>query len=286
MTLDAFVARTLRGERLADIIAADPAGTLLACDFDGTLAHIVPNPADARMVPSSRAALGRLADLVGHVAIVTGREVRTVVALGELAELFGGRDNVVALGQYGVERWDAATGEVSEPPAPEEVREAIAAITAELDRRAEGHGLGGDDLVGTSLEDKGRAVGVHFRRAANAAGAQEALEPFLAQLAERLGLVCEPGRNVIELRSSARTKGEALAELAEEVGARVVVMCGDDLGDLTAFRVAQSWPEGGAVASGNPEQPTVVEASDIACDGPDGVAAWLTTLADRLTDVR
>ena len=47
---------------------------LLCLDFDGTLAPIVPDPADARMPGETRAALGQLISLPGAtVAIVSGR---------------------------------------------------------------------------------------------------------------------------------------------------------------------------------------------------------------------
>lgn len=264
-----------KGEQLVEWIAADPAGTLLATDFDGVLAPIVPDPADSRMLAASGDALRRLAGLVGHVAVITGREVRTVVELGRLDDVFQGRDNVVALGQYGVERWDAATGEVDEPPTPPEVRQAIERIHQHIDE-------GSPDLAGVAIEDKGRAVGVHFRRAKDSLAAANALTPFLEELGDELGLVVEPGRDVVELRSSTMTKGEALRELAASVQAKVVVMFGDDLGDLSAFEVAQSFERGGAVASSSDEQPRVAEAADVVVDGPDGVADWLTALADRL----
>lgn len=264
-----------RGEQLVEWISADPAGTLLATDFDGVLAPIVPDPADSRMVPESADALRRLASLVGHVAVITGREVRTVVELGRLDDVFQGCDNVVALGQYGVERWDAATGDVEEPPTPPQVREAIERIQQRLDEEQA-------DLAGVAIEDKGRAVGVHFRRAGDSRKAAETLTPFVEELGDELGLVVEPGRDVVELRSSTTTKGEALQQLADYVDANVVVMFGDDLGDLTAFKVAQSFDRGAAVASRSDEQPKVAEAADIVVDGPEGVAEWLAALADRL----
>ena len=59
-----------------DAVIADPGGTLLALDFDGTLAHIVDDPAQAYAHGHSIAALGRLGGVIGQIAIITGRPVR------------------------------------------------------------------------------------------------------------------------------------------------------------------------------------------------------------------
>ena len=90
----------------------------------------------------------------------------------------------------------------------------------------------------------------------------------------------EPGRNVIELRGSAITKGDALQQLARSVEPEVVVMMGDDLGDLAAFATVRSLAEAGeaqglCVVAGSAEQPSVAAQADVLCGGPEGVAAWL-----------
>ena len=57
---------------------------LITCDFDGTLAPIVNNPEDARMLPAAATALRALAELPDtEVALVSGR------ALGVLRTLTG-----------------------------------------------------------------------------------------------------------------------------------------------------------------------------------------------------
>ena len=46
---------------------------LIAVDFDGTLAPIVADPAQARALPAAVAALRALTPLVGTMAVLTGR---------------------------------------------------------------------------------------------------------------------------------------------------------------------------------------------------------------------
>src|SRR5699024_12244866 len=83
---------------LAPAIAA-PGDTLVAVDFDGTLAPIVSRPAEARALPGTADVLTAVAHRVAQVAIITGRPAADAVALGELAAVPG----LVILGHYGLE---------------------------------------------------------------------------------------------------------------------------------------------------------------------------------------
>ena len=67
---------------------------------------------------------------------------------------------------------------------------------------------------GTWTEDKGRAVAVHTRRTDDPAAAFDLLRDPLYALAERHGLIVEPGRMVLELRPPGMDKGGALTEHA------------------------------------------------------------------------
>jgi trehalose 6-phosphate phosphatase len=71
---------TAAGQAGLDALLADPAHALIGTDFDGTLAPIVPRPADARAAPGAVAALTALAGAVGTVAVVTGRAPGEVTA--------------------------------------------------------------------------------------------------------------------------------------------------------------------------------------------------------------
>ena len=74
-------------------VVADPGGTLLALDFDGTLAHIVDDPTEAYAHERSVAALARLGGVLGQIAVVTGRPVRQALELAG----FSGRAGVGSL---------------------------------------------------------------------------------------------------------------------------------------------------------------------------------------------
>jgi len=252
----------------------DPGRTLLALDFDGTLSPIVDDPATAYIHPGSLAALRRLGRVLGRIAIVTGRPVAQVRALGRFEEQ-PGLERVIVCGQYGAELWDAATGESRSPARPEAVAE-LAALLPDWLRE---HGA-----ERIRIEDKQLAIALHTRGVAP--GLLDELAPQIDALAARLGLHVEPGRQVIELRSFDIDKGRSLRWLVDTLDPRAVVYAGDDLGDLPAFREALVLREEGLdvtlVCSASVEQDALVPLSDVVLDGPDEVAAWLAALADRL----
>ncbi|RLP08867.1 trehalose-phosphatase [Propionibacterium australiense] len=272
---------TCWAERLRQTITGRPDRAVVCLDFDGTLAPIVEHPEDARPLPAALDAVDALAGRIRCVAVVTGRPVRTVLDLSGLDHL-AHADRVRVFGQYGAERWDGATGEVTVPPVPEAVLAAKQQIPALVDRSA----AAGGPVEGVRLEDKGLAIGVHTRSCADPAAALAALEPGLRALAGELGLVVEPGRNVIELRASALTKGDVVRELVAELDPAALAFCGDDRGDIAAFDALRAWRDeehpGAVVVSGSPEVPDLAERADVLCDGPAGVAVWLGALVDGL----
>lgn len=275
--MSTWTAKTEAAAIFLEAAAAHPGRVLLASDFDGTLSPIVPDPEDSRLSDSVAEALAALGPSLGQIAIVTGRAVATVRRLGRLDQR-PGLDRLVVLGQYGAERWDARTG--AETPA--EIPASIAAARPEVDAL-----IAQPVFAGVTLEDKGRALGVHTRRAADRERAYSDLREPLTRLAARHGLTLEPGRSVLELRASTRTKGETLHGLVDETGARIVAMCGDDLGDLPAFDALDELRAEGlitcAVVAASAEQPALVERADVLADGPEGVAAWLRDLGAAIS---
>jgi trehalose 6-phosphate phosphatase len=255
-------------------ILASPARTVIALDFDGTLAPIVPDPEQARAHPAAVPALAALAPKVASVAVVTGRPAGVAVRHGGFAGV-PGLDHLVVLGHYGAERWDARTGTVSAPaPHP-----GVASVRAELPGFLDRIGA----WQGTWIEEKGRALAVHTRRATDPQAAFESLREPLADLATRHGLIVEPGRMVLELRPPGMDKGVALLEYVREVGAEAVLYAGDDLGDLPAFAAVDKLRSDGVpgllVCSGSPEVTELAERADLVVDGPAGVVHLLRSLA-------
>ncbi|MFE7275083.1 trehalose-phosphatase [Streptomyces sp. NPDC057623] len=253
-------------------ILANPARALIALDFDGTLAPIVPDPEKARPHPDALPALTALAPKAAAVAVITGRPADIAVKYGGFADA-PGLEHLVVLGHYGAERWDAATGEVTAPaPHP-----GVAAVRAELP------GLLDGIAQGTWTEDKGRALAVHTRRAADPQGTFDALRAPLADLAARHGLIVEPGRMVLELRPPGMDKGVALRDYARDLGAGSVLYAGDDLGDLPAYAAVDALRSDGTpgllVCSGSEEVTELSEKADIVVDGPQGVVRLLRAIA-------
>ncbi|MET9814433.1 trehalose-phosphatase [Streptomyces sp. NPDC006355] len=268
---------TRAGQEGLDALLAGPGKAVIGLDFDGTLAPIVADPERARAHPEAVPALAALAPKVAAVAVVTGRPAEVAVRNGAFADV-PGLEHLVVLGHYGAERWDARTGEVTAPGA----HPGVEAVRAELPGLLDGSGAG----PGTWVEDKGRAVAVHTRRAADPQAAFEALRAPLTDLAARHGLIVEPGRMVLELRPPGMDKGVALSEFARETGAGSVLYAGDDLGDLPAYaavdRLRSDGTPGLLVCSGSDEVTELRERADLVVDGPEGVVRLLRDLADRL----
>lgn len=255
-------------------VLARPGRAVVALDFDGTLAPIVPDPEKARAHPAAVPALAALAPKVAAVAVITGRPAEVAVRYGGFAGV-PGLEHLVVLGHYGAERWDAVSGKVSAPdPHP-----GVAAVRAELPGLLEGQGTG----PGVWIEDKGHAIAVHTRRAADPQGTFDALRGPLTDLAARNGLIVEPGRMVLELRPPGMDKGVALLEYVRELGAESVLYAGDDLGDLPAYAAVDKLRSDGTpgllVCSGSEEVTQLSEKADVVVDGPAGVVRLLRQIA-------
>ncbi|WLQ41618.1 trehalose-phosphatase [Streptomyces laculatispora] len=266
-------------EGLAALLAR-PDRAVIALDFDGTLADIVPDPEQARAHPGTVEALAALAPQVASIAVITGRPAGVAVRHGGFAGV-AGLDHLVVLGHYGAERWDAASGTVRAPaPHP-----GVAAVRAELPGVLDAF----DSWSGTWIEEKGQALAVHTRRARDPQAAFEALRGPLGELAARHGLIVEPGRLVLELRPSGMDKGVALTRYVREAGAESVLYAGDDLGDLAAYAAVEKLraegPDGTPgllICSGEAEVPELAQRADLLLPGPGAVVEFLSALAQRL----
>jgi trehalose 6-phosphate phosphatase len=257
-----------------DALLARPRDAVIALDFDGTLAPIVADPEQARAHPGAVPALTALAPKVAAVAVITGRPAEVAVRHGGFAGA-PGLDHLVVLGHYGAERWDAATGELTAPDPHPGVAAARAALPPLLTA-----------VEGAWIEDKGHAVAVHTRRAADPQGAFEALRAPLTDLAGRNGLIVEPGRMVLELRPPGMDKGVALERYFREIRAESVLYAGDDLGDLPAYAAVDKLRADGTpgllVCSGSDEVTELRRRADLVVDGPEGVVRLLRALAAQL----
>lgn len=266
------VPRTAEGRAGLAAIQTDPGVALVAMDFDGTLAPIVAEPQAARAHPGAAHALRELSGRVGTLAVITGRPAGDAVELGGLDAVPG----LIVLGHYGWERWQ--DGQLSSPPVPPGVAEARARLPGVLAEAGAAEG--------TRIEDKGSALAVHTRGTGDPEGGLAALREPLAGLAAATGLICEPGRMVIELRPPGMDKGAALTALAAERRSGAILFAGDDLGDLAAFAAVRALREAGhpglTVCSASGEVTELAAEADLVVGGPDGVAALLRSLARAL----
>jgi trehalose 6-phosphate phosphatase len=254
---------------------------LVALDFDGTLAPIVDDPEVALIHEDAPEVLVGLSTRVRAIAVLTGRPARQVLALGGLDEVGDAigesGSELVVLGQYGNERWSSHARRVVSPKPPAGLASLIGDLPALL-RRA--------DASEAWVEEKGLAVAVHTRRMADPRGAFDRLLPVLTEAAEARKLTVEPGRMVIEIRSSGMDKGVALRHLVEEYDARGVVFIGDDLGDVPAFEAVRDLREHGMpallVCSGSEEESRLRDLADLVVAGPAGVLDLLRRLTADL----
>jgi trehalose 6-phosphate phosphatase len=251
---------------------------VVGLDFDGTLAPIVEDPERAHIHPDAAEVLVDLAEVVEAVAVITGRPARQALDLGGLEEVgntIGDHGKELYLfGQYGNERWSSTRRRIVSPRPPQ----GLSRFLRDLPRT-----LRGADAADAWVEDKGLAHAVHTRRMADPEAAYQRLLPALRDLADRNGLVLEPGRQVIEVRAPGMDKGKAVEALVEEVGAGAFVFAGDDLGDVEAFEAVAALGKEGMptllVCSASDEVSALVERADVVVHGPEGVLDFLRGLA-------
>jgi trehalose 6-phosphate phosphatase len=230
-----------------------PARTLLASDFDGTLAPIMPRPEQVRALPEALAALERLSLGLGRIVILSGRATS---ALRDFLPIRG----LSLRGDYGLGQADA--GE-----------------RAALDRFASDVlGVLGD-LPGTWLERKPGSASVHFRDAPASAAT---LDEQVRELAGRRGLQARLGRLVVEVMPERANKAAALQEEIDGMRPEGVLYAGDDTGDVPCLELVRELavPHLAVGVSSQEADSSVVESCDLVVDGPAGWARLLTELAD------
>lgn len=184
--------------------------TLLAFDFDGTLAPIVREPELARMSPVTERLFARLCR-VAACAVVSGRARADVTCrLGTAAPLY-------VVGNHGSEGDDA----------PEARDGVLVQVREFLERELQG-------LVGVVVEDKRHTLSIHYRNAHDRTAALGDIERVLVRITQPLRR--QDGKAVINLLpANAPHKGDALLALCERHGAKHALFVGDDVTDEDAF---------------------------------------------------
>jgi trehalose 6-phosphate phosphatase len=186
---------------------------LVALDFDGTLAPIVPVPTDARALPEALGAIHGLAALPSTtVVLVSGR------ALSDLAAVSGLGSPVRLVGSHGLEPDDGPV------PLDDAQRERLDRLNAQVDALVDG-------ADGVRIERKPAGVAVHVRGAAPEIGTR-VLDALRAGPAAIDGIVSTPGKQVLDLAVTEMSKGVALDRMR---GDAAVLFAGDDVTDESVF---------------------------------------------------
>jgi trehalose 6-phosphate phosphatase len=237
-------------------LRADPEGTGLFLDFDGTLAEIVPDPKLAGPVEGAPELLAALAERFAVVAVVSGRR-----AVG-LAERLGRPAGVRCYGLYGLEDLDG-------PLDPEATRalETMSRLLPELERVAA-------SVPGAGVEPKGFHASIHYRASPEPDRAREILLASLAPVIAGTGMRVLEGKRVVEVAPErGPSKGDVIRRVVAEGRLRGTLYAGDDLPDLEAFAAVEELRRSGlagiriAVRSANaPDE--VMRAADLIVDGP------------------
>jgi trehalose 6-phosphate phosphatase len=243
-----------------DALRTKPSQSGILTDFDGTIAKIVDEPADARPLDGVPELLDQLAGRYAVVAVLSGRPVTFLarwlpssVVLSGLYGLEVVRDGV-AVDNPNAAQWRAIVGEVFEVA----------------------HSSGPEHM---RVEHKGLSLTLHFRGNPEI---ESEVHAFAQQLAERSGLSVRTARMSVELHPPvAVDKGTALRELT--AGLEAVCYMGDDVGDLPAFRALDELAahDVSCVRIGvrSEEAPSeLLDAADVVVDGPEGVRDLLAQL--------
>lgn len=231
--------------------AAQVPRLLITSDFDGTLAPIVNNPADARPLRDGAEALVALAQRPDTAtALISGR------ALEVLRDLSGMPAAVHMVGSHGAE-FDSGFAHPIDRALLDRIAAELTAIAA--------------TRPGVTVELKPASVALHVRNAepadAEAASAQalQAARAWDAQLTK--------GKAVLEFAVITTDKGEAIDILRDAHQASAVIYFGDDLTDEKAFRRLRDGDVGVKVGPGE-------TLAGYRVDEPEDVVAALKYLLD------
>jgi trehalose 6-phosphate phosphatase len=194
--------------RLLDELAARR--TLLAFDFDGTLAPIVSARTRAGMRPRTQRLFGQLCELY-PCAVISGRSWKDVRRRAPDARV------KYFVGNHGLEpgRNLERFARVTRRMTPLLAR----ALTPER---------------GVEIEDKRYSLAVHYRKAQHKKRARAAIEAAVRALPEPMRII--GGKLVVNVvPAGAPHKGDALLQLRKKARAELTLFVGDDVTDEDAF---------------------------------------------------
>ncbi len=195
----------------AELARLARSNTLVAFDFDGTLAPIVADRDLAQMRPETRGLLARV-NAQYPCAVISGRGLDDVASRLEAT----GVRHVV--GNHGMEPGSRLG----------EFERAAELGFEEARRRLAGH-------EGLDFEHKRYSFAVHYRRSRDRDAARRAIDETIASLSVATRVV--PGHLVVNVMPhGAPDKGDALDHLRVELACELALFVGDDITDEDVFR--------------------------------------------------
>ncbi|MEO8358490.1 MAG: trehalose-phosphatase [Vicinamibacteria bacterium] len=187
--------------------------TLLAFDFDGTLAPIVEHPEAAAMRPTTRKLLTRVANLYPCI-VISGR------ALADVSKRVEGVALRAVVGNHGVEPWRATR----------RIHQRVLAWRPIFERALA-------EEPGVEIEDKMYSLAIHFRKSRKKKRVRALVELASAEL-ESARLV--GGIEVVNIvPSDAPHKGMALERERARLHCDTAIYVGDDVTDEDVFALDQ-----------------------------------------------
>lgn len=182
---------------------------LLAFDFDGTLAPIVDEPADATMRPGTRELLAEASRLYPTI-VISGR------AQPDVLKKLRGTTVREVIGNHGIEPWHSTDRLIAE------VQSWLPVLNHRL-----------ASFKGLRVEDKIFSVAIHYRKSR----AKKKARSAILKAAQSLGKVRVIGGKLVVniLPNGAPHKGIALTSARDRLGCDTAIYVGDDETDEDVF---------------------------------------------------
>lgn len=238
-------------------MAMPPGEVLVVTDYDGTIAPIVSDPADAQPVPEVVEQLGALVPLVRCVAVLSARDEKSLRSFLPVA-------GVLLIGEKGI---GALT-----PDENERLRDFTERAAAAVGR-----------WPGVVIEAKPASLSIHFRSQPEVAAE---LKQVLANLIAGSGLMMAANRLVFDVQSPRGTKVRTMCRLIREMQPAGVLYAGDSRDDARVHRCLKANPvETLCIGLKSTEMPArLFKNADLILDGPLEMAALLSWLVRRWSD--
>ena len=239
--------------RNSPVAAVPPSEVVLVTDFDGTLADIVPDPAQTVARPEALQALSRLVRLLADVIVLSSRTYEQLEALVPIS-------GVRLIGDSGMA--------IPRKAHKEALEQFNSDVTVLLER-----------IPGAWLEVKPASSAIHFR---NTSLSGDEMLALIQPLIEVRPLAAYLGRKVIEVHAPKAGKGSALAALLPGEDPGGVVCFGDDENDRSMFDyVSSTEVPHMCIGVGSPEAPAhLFDHCDLVVSGTEEAAVFLNEMVD------